>query len=90
MSATVIAAEDNKIPQVLSAPSAVLMTPKISAGENRRKREAMDALVVDVVRGTDDNVASCLRIALEVKYIYTPLGDILIMQSILFISNFPN
>ena len=44
----------------------VMTGPKISAGEHRRKREAMDALVIDVVRGTDDNVASCLRIALEV------------------------
>lgn len=41
------------------------MSVSVSSNEQRRKREAMDTLVVDVVRGNDENVSTCLRIALE-------------------------
>ena len=39
----------------------------MAVSEQRRKREAMDALIADMTKGSDDNVATTLRIAIEVS-----------------------
>lgn len=49
----------------VSATKEVISTTMNS--DDRRKREAADALVLDVVRGSDESVISSLRIALEVQ-----------------------
>jgi hypothetical protein len=49
------------------------MTSVVAIGDDRRKREAMDNFVSDIVKGTDEGVVSCLRIALEVPRIHIVL-----------------
>ena len=39
------------------------------ASEQRRKKEAIDTLISDIAKGTDDNVSISLRIAIEVSSI---------------------
>lgn len=38
-----------------------------STNEQRRKREAMDLLVAEIIKEDDENISSSLRIAIEVK-----------------------
>ena len=40
-------------------------TSNVVFGENKRKREALDALINDIVKGTNENVSACLRMALQ-------------------------
>jgi predicted DNA-binding ribbon-helix-helix protein len=39
----------------------------VAVGEQRRKREAMDQLVNEISKGEEENIASLLRVAIEVR-----------------------
>ena len=39
----------------------------LSTGEQRRKREAIDSLITDIIKGSDESLVNSIRIALEVR-----------------------
>lgn len=39
----------------------------VAVGDQRRKKEAMDLLVAEISRGEEENIANCLRVAVEVR-----------------------
>lgn len=39
----------------------------VEIGEQRRKREAMDSIISEIVKGSDENVPNTLRMAIEVS-----------------------
>lgn len=41
----------------------------VAVGEQRRKKEAMEALVADISRGSEEAVFPAIRSALEVFYV---------------------
>jgi hypothetical protein len=38
----------------------------VAVGDQRRKKEAMELLVLEITKGEDDNIGDCIRTAIEV------------------------
>lgn len=41
----------------------------VASGDLRRRKEAMDHLVIDISKGDEENISSAIRIAIEVSNI---------------------
>lgn len=39
----------------------------VASGDLRRRKEAMDHLVIDISKGDEENISSAIRIAIEVS-----------------------